>query len=271
MLELICGESFVETKAWTFPGGERNIRIVDTSDINKADKLIIACKYSSSDDLVDLILLVNACRIQLPNVAIELLIPYFPFARQDRATVPGEAFALEAIVNVIKSLKFSKITVFDPHSSVLVKLFEGEPLVVFTQEDLWYSTYIFHTADTFALVSPDKGAYNKTLALATKLGCSVITADKLRNPQTGQLSGCVVHAELEELNEYSKLIVVDDICDGGGTFIQLANEIREIGYLGDLVLCVTHGIFSKGLEVLEKHFDLVLSVNNMSKEYNACM
>ena len=72
------------------------------------------------------------------------------------------------------------------------------------------------------------------------------------------------------MNKYSSLIVVDDICDGGYTFIQLAQVIKEeYGFTGDLHLVVTHGIFSKGFDDLNKYYTSINWVNSVgNKELN---
>ena len=62
------------------------------------------------------------------------------------------------------------------------------------------------------------------------------------------------------------MIVVDDIIDGGKTFIELAKELKKVYNINRLVLAASHGIFSKGLDVLED-YDKIYVQNNMS-EYN---
>ena len=58
-------------------------------------------------------------------------------------------------------------------------------------------------------------------------------------------------------------VIVDDICDGGGTFLGLATELKAKN-AGELILIVTHGIFSKGLESLTSVFDKIYSTNSFS-------
>ena len=71
-----------------------------------------------------------------------------------------------------------------------------------------------------------------------------IRADKKRDPSNGEITGTVVYSE--HLGSQDVLIV-DDICDGGRTFIELAKELRHLT-TGRIYLYVTHGIFSKGHE-----------------------
>lgn len=251
-------ESAGTLTSWTFPGGERNVRITSTS---KPSHLVIKCLYKSSDDLVDIILLTNAARNKYRGIPITLDIPYFPFARQDRVMVDGEPNALQAIVQVINMLDFDRVCVADPHSDVLAALFPPGKLRIVAQETVWANRISqMHDAASTCLVAPDVGASKKIDKLAKRIGFDVIQASKQRDPATGN----IVATKIEfDPNKYKTLVVVDDICDGGRTFIELAAAIRDQGFTGSLTLCVTHGIFSKGLEVLDC-YDRIHVYDNLS-------
>lgn len=249
----------IPVEFWTFPGGERSVRITHVPGIPPLG-FTITCNFKGSDDLVDIILLTNAVRYKWPNRLICLDIPYFPFARQDRVMVEGEAHALQAVVQVINMLDFRYVRCLDPHSDTLASLFPPGKLEYKTQWDIWSN--ILAGYQEGVLVSPDAGAAKKIYKLASSLNWLVAEASKIRNPSSGEITKTVFSTELN-LDIYPQLYIVDDICDGGRTFIELAKAIREFGYKGKLVLCVTHGIFSKGLEVLDC-FDKILVFNNLS-------
>lgn len=250
-----------DIESWTFPGGERNVRL---PEIEAHYTLGIRCVYKGSDDLVDLILVTNAIRHTFPGFGIDLDIPYFPFARQDRVMTPGEANALQAIAQVINMLDFSKVFCTDAHSDVLPALFPPGKLVNTPQWELWghlpYAVSEYHTP---GLVSPDAGAAKKIYKLAEEIGWDVIEAYKHRNPATGEITGTNVSDF--DLEKYDALFVVDDICDGGRTFIELAQALRNKGYRGDLHLRVANGIFSKGIEVLQEHYTTVKCALNLQE------
>jgi ribose-phosphate pyrophosphokinase len=112
-----------------------------------------------------------------------------------------------------------------------------------------------------ALISPDNGAAMRYDL--SKYGVLTFTGGKKRDPRTGALSG--FEMSLNSIDETAAFLalkaalIVDDICDGGGTFIGLAEEIRKLNPDIKLGLYVSHGIFSKGLEVLDQHFDWVFA------------
>jgi len=92
----------------------------------------------------------------------------------------------------------------------------------------------------------------------------VVECSKVRDVKTGQLSNFKVYTE--NLNKKT-CVVVDDICDGGGTFLGLAKKLKAKN-CGKLILIVTHGIFSKGLEKLEEAYDVIYSTDSFYNKTN---
>lgn len=259
MIKIFGGNEWLELKFWTFPGGERNVRIISPEKITKFLSFTIECIFKSSDDIIDLLLLVNAIRNVAKNTALRLRIPYFPFARQDRVMVPGEPLALQVMASIINSCKFNEVEVWDPHSDVLAGMFDPGTLVIIDQTEACRLNLLLAgitNPNTF-LVSPDAGALKKIYKTAKNFNVSVIEAQKVRLVKTGEIVKTIVH--FVETEPRPKFIILDDICDGGRTFIELAKELRYV--YGDCVikLVVTHGIFSKGLDVLYEHIDEVYS------------
>jgi ribose-phosphate pyrophosphokinase len=96
-----------------------------------------------------------------------------------------------------------------------------------------------------ALVSPDFGASKKIYKLATELDLPVIQANKVRDNK-GQIIKTEVYVDNLEGKD---VLIVDDCCDGARTFIEIAKVLKEKN-VGSISLYVTHGIFSKGLDVI---------------------
>ena len=265
-VKLFGGNEYLELKFWKFPAGERNVKIVEPILVERYKSFTIEVKFEGSDDLMDMMLLVNAIRNVSYSAKIGLRIPYFPFARQDRVMTEGEPFALQVAVDMIKMCNFNYVETWDAHSDVLAGMFPAGLLINKKQDDLLIndiSRYI-ESDDNTALIAPDAGALKKIYPLASRLGVPVIVASKTRDVTNGNITGVTI--DMNEVLKYNNLIVVDDICDGGRTFIELAKVVREkCHYEYFLQLHVTHGIFSKGKEELNKYFDVVNCVNDMSK------
>ena len=112
------------------------------------------------------------------------------------------------------------------------------------------------------LISPDAGAKTKAEELYKSHSSSFDTisyCNKKRDPKTGKLSGF----EAGHPDYLGKpCIIIDDICDGGGTFIGLAKELKKHN-AGNLYLAVSHGIFSKGFSsLLGYHFHKIFTTNS---------
>ena len=239
-------------KSFQFSGGECHVSIdgIEVTDLTE----VVAYLYSS-DDVMRLLMLVDAIRQENAQTHIDLVIPYFPYARQDRVCNKGEAFSAKVMAGLINALDCQSVTVLDPHSKVVTDHLKKCHVV--TQVDLVRGALAeFIKTRQLILVSPDKGAAEKTRAVADAFGFDVITCSKVRDPKSGQITHSEVHGDVRGKD----LIILDDICDGGRTFTELAKVLKD-HESGDLYLYVTHGIFSKGLEVLKAQFTHVFCVH----------
>lgn len=269
----------IPISTWTFPGGERGVNIHDVLYVNIHDVLynqynprpfVISAQFHGSDDILDILLLNDALRRTYPGCKVSLNIPYFPYARQDRQTTGRDSHSLYVVATLLNTCYFSEIRVCDPHSDVLEGLFLPGVLRIEPQHELAYSKIKLllpdlESANTL-LVAPDAGAVKKIHKLAALLKTPVLECSKARNPSTGEITGYRVPTFDIRKNP---LIVVDDICDGGRTFIELAKEVRRV-YNGKLTLYVTHGIFSKGFNELNQYYDQILFYNDLRKDDQKC-
>jgi ribose-phosphate pyrophosphokinase len=96
---------------------------------------------------------------------------------------------------------------------------------------------------------------------------NLIIASKHRDIKTGKIIRTDVPGLTQEPGRRN-FVIVDDICDGGRTFLEIAKTIRSernISIFGDKIyLVVTHGIFSAGFDELKKHFDGIYCTNSVS-------
>lgn len=242
------------TKKWTFPGGERGVDISDAPTLY--NDYVINVNFKSSDDLIDLMLEVDAARrFYKSDVKIHAVIKYFPYARQDRVMKVGESHSLRVIADLINSLKLDKVTVVDPHSDVVEALINN--LNVIRQHEALSST--IEVMDYDYLIAPDAGALKKIYKSSELFNIPVICAKKTR------IHGGEVKVDLDQRDFYrlqgKKILVVDDICDGGRTFTELA-MIFPLSSSPDLY--VTHGIFSKGKDELLRYYNNIFCYNDLS-------
>lgn len=252
-IKVKCLAGEVPVTFLTFPGGERHVRVSHVPD----DSLVeIECIFQSSQDIIDLMLVNDAVR-RLRPLGVHLLMRYMPFARQDRVAVAGEAHSMYVMAQLIKGCKFDSITVWDPHSDVVEALFADQNLHIMPQHYLTNPSISVSAAlGNLVLVSPDAGALKKIHKINDyrHVALPVVCAEKMRDVATGKISGTKI--DLSGYGADTSYLMVDDIADGGGTFLTLAAEMRRQGAT-KIALYVTHGIFSKGLDVFKGLIDEV--------------
>lgn len=240
-----------------FPGGERHVRLpASVIDCGDHAWTLTALLYSA-DGVVDLLLTVDALRRAVRHDAeIHLVLPYVPYARQDRVALPGEPLSAAVFCRLVNSLGFASVTIADPHSDVTPALLDRVRIVPAARYVQTLLNGALAHLPEVALVAPDVGARKRVELVGKAVGAPVAYATKARDPVTGKLSGAEIAGELPAL----PLLIVDDICDGGGTFIALAQVIRAQSSQ-PLFLYVTHGLFTKGLEPLQPWFDGVFAAH----------
>lgn len=229
-----------------YPNGETGIRTQPGLSAYQSQHLTF--EYANDGDIIELLLLVDAMKRNHHEIET-LTIPFFPYSRQDRVTVEGEALGVAVIANLINSIGAKEVVILDPHSDVTPALINN--VTVVSQADAFLEV-LQPQEPVFHYVSPDAGALKKIHALNQRYPArSIITCTKHRNPETGVISEVSVpHLDLTGAAIY----IVDDICDGGATFVNIVKELKKMNP-EKIVLYVTHGFFTKGLEVFDGLID----------------
>lgn len=177
-----------------------------------------------------------------------LHIPFLPYSRQDKDVSNYNTFNLEVFADILNTYSFSLVTSVDVHNPQKT----SELITNFSNIEIGNILYnLINELTPDLLVFPDKGA-------ETRYKCKLpkIIGSKYRDQMSGNLSEKYTffeedyNSEIKYLKPNQKLLIVDDICDGGRTFINLVNTLKRIQPDLEFNLFVTHGIFSKGKEVL---------------------
>ena len=230
-----------------YPDGQQSISI---EYFDSTQSVQIASRMNSFRD-VELIICANQVLKDYGVKDIELYVPYFIGGRSDRKFGRTDTNYLKNVIcPIINSQGFTQVIVMDPHSDVLeacLNNFTKIDNISLVDEALSY--LIKEDEDNkVALISPDAGALKKIYDVAKHFGISnVTTASKVREMSTGT----ILRTELPtmDLDGIEHIVIIDDICDGGRTFIELAKVIKEQTDK-PIYLIVTHGIFSAGFEKL---------------------
>ncbi len=225
-----------------YPGGEWHLKDILPCNLTPSGSVWLA--RVNGADVNDLVLAALFAQVahsrQQPFV---LLLPYLPAARSDR----GEPTGAIVYADLVKSMNPQQVIGIDPHSDK-IELFLGPKLTSIPPTAL-IERVLRETGDTYdAVIAPDHGAVPRARAVADALMVPLVIADKKRDFETGKIEGITI----DGVEPDKRYLVVDDICDGGGTFRGLAAATElERDRLG---LWVTHGIFSGVAHELKKDY-----------------
>lgn len=235
-----------------FPGGEWHLRLPEEPETT-AYARVTGCDMN---DLASLGLWADWVHATGQRAVAH--IPYLPAARADR----GTPFGARVYADLLNSLHLDEVVVFDPHSPVAPEMIANVRVVEATAV---IAEQVIPHGDYAAILAPDAGAVHRAGLVAERTGLPLLTATKTRDFETGKLTG--FHAP-EHLPD-GRILVVDDICDGGGTFMGLAQALDgKLNQLGQLDLWVSHGIFSGNAHNLRHWFDTVWTTDSHSGAFN---
>jgi len=281
-----------------FPDGQQSIKIVEKvydtfSSLKKqANHITIKSRLNTFQDL-ELIICANQALKEIGVKSVKLYIPYCIGGRSDRKFQEGGFNYIKTVIApIINSQNFDEVTIMDPHSDVLeacinnFKKVNNHRLIRFAIEDMlidkwrkttddigfdYWLTHMLPKKQEIAIVSPDAGALKKIYDVAKVFKINnVTTAGKVREINTGN----ILKTELPtmDLEGIEEILIIDDICDGGRTFIELAKEIKKQTDK-PIYLIVTHGIFSAGYAQLGEYFEKIYTTNSIKDiaetEYHA--
>lgn len=246
---------FLPWETITFPGGEPHFRISTSKEVlESAEELIIAQRFTCISDLFMVLMAVDAAK-RVGFTKLHLVMPYFPGARQDRVCVEGEPLTAKVMADLINGCGFESVTTLCPHSDVLPALLNN---VVLMDECKFVMTAAVQASDKTGrlyVVSPDAGAAKRTEKYCQYLlenkddgpgDIEILRCGKIRNVETGKLEDFFV-PQVEDKDR--PILIIDDINCMGGTFIGLANKLREQG-CGPITLFTFHSDTHKGIQNL---------------------
>ncbi|WP_194207330.1 ribose-phosphate diphosphokinase [Superficieibacter sp. 1612_C1] len=247
-LQLFIDNQEIALTTGIFPDGAVWLKVTGKLPERAQLMRVRAAAMRDMNDFMLLAQLVDAVRHVTDVLVSHLELPWLPWARQDRHMVAGDSFALKVFARHLNALGFDKVKVLDPHSDAAGAAIDN--FVTVPQEVcLLHSPTLARQFQQQALmlVAPDAGALKKIDAVARATGASeyaVLT--KKRDVASGNLTGfALVSGDVKGRD----VLIVDDLCDAGGTFIGSAQVLRDAG-ARSVSLYVTHGIFSKGVENL---------------------
>ena len=266
------GDLNLRYKISKFPDGQQSINL---DFIHLEDEVKISSRLNNFKDL-EVILCATAALRNLGVKTIHLYVPYFLGARSDRQFEDGGInYLKDVICPIINSQNYETVTIVDAHSDVLeacihnYRKIDNITLVKFALTDIDNTN---GAREKLILVSPDAGALKKMYHVSEYFKIeNMVIANKHRDIKTGKIT----HTEVPGLTQEpgsKNFVIIDDICDGGRTFLEIAKTIRkerEDSVFNDKIyLVVTHGIFSAGFLELRNWIDGIYCTNSVKNVDN---
>ena len=258
MITVIAGNHRYPLKPTIFPDGTSQVWKLP-EDVLQCSSVRVDWRFEHEREIIDLLSL----RKLLKNQNISLHVPYMPYARQDKEVSNTSTFNLEVIADLINSMKFttvSSVDVHNPkHTKQLIKRFINVPVSDFHAD-------VISSSEPDFIVFPDSGAADRYHDSGTA-HIPKIVCEKARDQLTGNIIGHKISGgNLKYVGNPTKFLIVDDLCDGGATFISVATILRSANTPVIIDLCVTHGLFSKGREhLLTNGIDRLYTTDSLTK------
>ncbi len=230
-----------------FPDGEVQLVL---GNFSRKDTVLVKCRITNAEELF---LVKQAFDIfDRCEVEYDVFISYLMGMRMDRVMDFNRPFSLKIVTDILKSSNARRFFVLEPHSIRTMHLLgiHGRPLPQHILELL--------TQD-YTFVMPDAGAVER-YEDAILPDDSIVHCSKVRDLATGKILRIAV--DNPEAISDKPMLIIDDLCDGGGTFAGVAAAIREINPDAQIDIAVTHMVNPKGIETLSKNFHHVWFTNS---------
>lgn len=228
------GVDLLKVDIRNFSDGELWVKYEE--NIRGVDLFIIQSTFAPSDNLMELLLLIDAAK-RASAFRITAVIPYYGYARQDRKDQPRVAITSKLVANMLVRAGADRVITIDLHSSQIQGFFDipfdhlyASPVLTKKLEDLHL--------DKLTVAAPDVGGIKTARSYAKRMGGDLLLVDK-RRPAHNVAEITHIIGEVEGRN----IVIVDDMIDTGNTFVQCAEALKERGANSITGICV-HPVFS---------------------------
>ena len=237
------GVKLLDVKHYNFADGEVGFRLEES--VRGADVYVIqpTCK-PVNDNLMELLIMVDALKRSSAG-HINLVMPYFGYARQDRQAKGREPISAKLVANIIERAGVDRVVTADLHARQIQGFFDipvdhllGVPLLAH-----WFKENAMkgRAPGEFVVVSPDAGGVVRARKMATLLGTEISIVVKRRHHDMANL--CEVMEIIGTDVAGKSCIIIDDMIDTAGTIVNAAKALKSLG-AASVYCSATHGLLS---------------------------
>jgi ribose-phosphate pyrophosphokinase len=229
----------------TFNDGEIHIHIDES--IRGKDVFILqsTCQNtdrSVNDNLMELYLLIRTAK-RASAASITAVIPYYGYARQDRKTTSRVPISAADVALMIETAGIDRVITIDLHCGQIQGFFRDVPVDNLFASSLFVSYIESKKLDKIVIVSPDAGGVERAKKFSDALRKKGIESEMALISKQRAAPGVVASMNLIGSVRGSNAIMIDDMCDTGGTLIKAAQLLKEEG-ADQVFALITHSVFS---------------------------
>ena len=225
-----------DTEIKNFSDNEIFVRI--NENVRGEDVFVIqSTSKPANDNLMELLICIDAL-VRASASRITAVIPYYGYARQDRKTDGRTPISAKLVANLIAKAGADRVLTMDLHAGQIQGFFDVPTDNLVAMPVIETDIRMAHASENVMVVSPDVGGVVRARNLANRLGVDLAIVDK-RRPEAGKSEVMNIIGDVEGRH----CILIDDICDSGGTLVNAAAALKDKGATG-VSAYVTHGVLS---------------------------
>ncbi len=197
---------------------------------------LVQSTFAPSDNLMELLLMIDAVK-RASAYKIIAVMPYYGYARQDRKDKPRVAIGSKLVATLLEAAGANRVITMDLHAPQIQAFFDIP--VDHLDSSAIFIPYIQQlNLENLTFAAPDVGSTNRVREIASYFNAEMVICDKHRK-RANEIASMVVIGDVADRN----VILIDDICDTGGTLAKSAGLLREKGAKSVRALC-THPVLS---------------------------
>lgn len=200
---------------------------------------------SINDNIMEALIIANACKLSSAE-SVTLVIPNFPYARQDKKDVSRAPISGRLMADLFKTAGVTRVVALDLHAAQIAGFFDipvDNLYAVNISASYIRTHYLQNNSDDYVLVSPDAGGVKRMNTLASKVGLDTVMMHKQRDHEKkSEVLGTILVGRKNCVRD-KICIIVDDICDTAGTVMKACDTLMENGARG-IILLMVHGLLS---------------------------
>ena len=228
------GEPLGKVNIQRFSDGEIGVEFQES--IRGRSVFLIQSTYAPSDNLMELLLMIDAAKRASAYKVIAVM-PYYGFARQDRKDRPRVAIGSKLVANMLTAAGADRVVTMDLHAPQIQGYFDIP--VDHLDSSAIFIPYIENlNLKNLTFAAPDVGSANRIREISTYFECEMVICDKHRK-RANEIASMVVIGDVTDRD----IVLIDDICDTGGTLAKSAGLMKEKGARSVRALC-THPVLS---------------------------